>query len=182
MRSPRDTLRLGVPFMHAFRSAFAARDASKAMDERDDSGMRVISGRRSAARSAVNETVLRGEIVRDVETLLNTVNLQSTQSLDGLDEVARSILNFGIPDVVHRSIDEAGLVDVVEEIETALRRFEPRITASTLDVRQDPTVEKHELKVRFLISAEMILNEQTAEVEFLADIALDSGKILVSPA
>ncbi|MFS8036530.1 type VI secretion system baseplate subunit TssE [Xanthobacter sp. AM11] len=181
MRQPRDQLRLGMPFMHAFRTAFSARDARTALDERDASGMRVITGRRAAARAAINETVLRAEIVRDVETLLNTVNLASAEDLEGVEEVARSILNFGIPDVVHRTIDEEGVADVVGEIETALRCFEPRILAHSLDVRQDTSVEKNELKVRFLISADMILNEQTAEVEFLADIALDSGKILVSP-
>lgn len=181
MRTPRDQLRLGMPFMHAFRTAYAARDARKALDERDASGVRVIAGRRAAARAAINETVLRAEIVRDVETLLNTVNLASAVEINDLKEVVRSIVNFGIPDVVHRSIDEDGIADVAGEIETALRCFEPRILAQSLDVRQDATVERHELKVRFLISADMILNEQTAQVEFLADIALDSGKILVSP-
>lgn len=182
MRPPRDTLRLGVPFMHAFRAAFTERDARKPRDERDPHGMRIISGRRAAARTVVNETVLRSEIVRDVETLLNTVNLASAQSLDGCEEVAGSILNYGIPSVVHRTIDEAGVTDVVGEIETALRTFEPRILAKSLEVRRDMEVEKHELKVRFLIRAEMILNEQTSAVEFLADIALDSGKISVTPA
>ncbi|MCG5233960.1 type VI secretion system baseplate subunit TssE [Xanthobacter oligotrophicus] len=167
--------------MHAFRAAFVARDARQVLDERDESGLRVIAGRRAAARASVNETVLRAEVVRDVETMLNTINLGSTQNLAGLDEVPRSILNFGIPDIVHRTIDEEGLVDVVDEIETALACFEPRILARTLDVRWDPSVEKHELKIRFLITAEMILNEQNIEVEFVADIALDSGKILVNP-
>lgn len=180
MRKPHDSIRIGVPFMHAFRVAFARRDATRPADERDAFGRRVISGRRSAARGVVNETVLREEIVRDVETLLNTVNLASSVSLEGCEEVARSIANFGIPDLVHRSIDDATLGEVVEELETAFARFEPRIARSSLEVRRDPNVDPGELKVRFVISCEVMLSEQNAAVEFVADIALDNEKIVVS--
>lgn len=180
MRRPRDGVRFGVPFMHAFRMAFAQRDATKPADERDAFGRRVLSGRRAAARGVVSETVLREEIVRDVEALLNTVALGSSVPLEGYEEVARSIVNFGIPDLVHRSIDDANLVEVVEEIETAFGRFEPRIDRASLDVRRDPDVDPGALKVRFVIACEVLLSERNAAVEFFADIALDSDKIIVS--
>lgn len=180
MRRSRESIRIGVPLMHAFRTAFAQRDAKRPADERDAFGRRVIAGRRTAARGAVNEAVLRAEVMHDVETLLNTVALASSVPLDGCDEVARSVINFGIPDLVHRSIDDAGLVEVVEEIETAFACFEPRIDPATLDVRRDPDVDPGALKVRFVISCAVLLSEQNVAVEFFADIALDNDKFIVS--
>lgn len=180
MRRPRESVRIGVPLMHAFRTAFAQRDAQRPIDERDAFGRRVIAGRRTAARGLVSEAVMRDEVMRDVETLLNTVALSSSVGLDGCGEVARSIINFGIPDLVHRSIDDAALVEVVEEIETAFGAFEPRIDPSTLEVRRDPDVDPGALKVRFVISCEVLLNEQNAAVEFFADITLDNDKFVVN--
>ncbi|QTL04416.1 type VI secretion system baseplate subunit TssE [Aquabacter sp. L1I39] len=180
MRRRRDSIRTGIPLMHAFRTAFVHRDAKIPADERDAFGRRVISGRRTTARSAVSEAVMREEIVRDVETLLNTVALASTIPLDGCEEVSRSIVNFGIPDLVHRTIDDADLGEVVEEIETAFGHFEPRIERSSLDVRRDPDVDPGSLKIRFVIACEVQLSEQNAALEFFADIALDTDKIVVS--
>lgn len=180
MRRRRDSIRIGIPLMHAFRTAFVHRDAKIPADERDAFGRRVISGRRTTARSAVSEAVMREEIVRDVETLLNTVALSSTVPLDGCAEVSRSIVNFGIPDLVHRTIDDADLGEVVGEIETAFGHFEPRIERSSLDVRRDPHVDPGSLKIRFVIACEVQLSEQNAALEFFADIALDTDKIVVS--
>ncbi|MCK0195928.1 type VI secretion system baseplate subunit TssE [Ancylobacter sp. 6x-1] len=174
-------LSLTMPFMHAFRAASEARDARLALDLRDTSGERVIAGRRTAARGAVNEQVLMSEILRDLETLLNTVQMGSTQNLEGCDEVARSILNFGLPDLVHRTVEEDAISEIVGEIETAIRRYEPRVRARTLDVRRDTTLDAEDMKIRFLLSAEIVLDERNIPVEFVADIATDSGKITVIP-
>ena len=47
--------RLSPPLMLAFRSAHAARDARKKLDLRDESGERVIAGRRAAGRMPITE-------------------------------------------------------------------------------------------------------------------------------
>src|SRR3954451_8979360 len=98
--------RLSPPLMLAFRSAHEARDARKKLNLRDEFGERVIAGRRSAGRFPISETLLRREVSHDLETLLNTIALESTLDLSDRDCVRRSILNYGFPDIVHRSIDE----------------------------------------------------------------------------
>jgi type VI secretion system protein ImpF len=45
--------------MFAFRSAHAARDATKKIDLRDEAGDRVIAGRRSVGRAPNTPTVAR---------------------------------------------------------------------------------------------------------------------------
>ena len=39
----------------------------------------------------------------------------------------KSILNFGFPDIAHRSIDEISVNDVSHEIATVLMNYEPRL-------------------------------------------------------
>lgn len=180
MAQPTKGVRVGAPFMHAFRAAHAARDATQRQDLRDEHGERVLAGRRASARALVNEIVLRREVSRDLEALLNTVNLNSTQRLDGYDDVAASILNFGIPDIAHRTIDEEGVDEIVGEIETAIRTYEPRIAARSIAVRRDTTIGTDELKVRFVVSAEMLMSPENVPVEFVADVEVDSGKIVVN--
>ena len=173
-------VRVGAPFMHAFRAAHAAKDAKSRVDLRDAHGDRVLAGRRASARALINETMLRREVSRDLEALLNTVNMNSTQRLDDFEEVARSILNYGIPDIVHRSIDEDGVDEIVGEIETAIRIFEPRISARSIAVRRDRTVDPDALKIRFVVAAELLMSPENVPVEFVADVEVDSGKILLN--
>lgn len=181
MSSSARSSRLGAPLMHAFRAAHRAKDAQKPLDLRDETtGERVIAGRRASGRGTVNEKTLRAEVSQDLEALLNTVNLASSEDLSLQPEVAGSILNFGIPDIVHRTIDEEGVEEIVGELETALRRFEPRIVPRSLNVRRDTSLDKTELKVRFVVVADLFMNPENIPVEFIADVEVDSGKIAIA--
>jgi len=85
--------------MYAFRAAHEVRDARKKLDLRDG-GERVIAGRRAMAHTAITEMLLQREVVRDLEILMNTIDLAATEDLHEFQHVRRSILNFGFPDVV----------------------------------------------------------------------------------
>src|SRR3954470_21881413 len=98
--------RLSPPLMFAFRGAHEARDAKTKLDLRDEDGERVIAGRRSSVRTAITEPMLRREVARDLEALMNTLAIESAQDPERLDYVPRSIFLFVLPDVTHRSIDE----------------------------------------------------------------------------
>lgn len=180
MAQPNRGVRVGAPFMHAFRAAHAAKDATARVDQRDDQGDRILAGRRASARSLINETVLRREVSRDLESLLNTVNMNSTQRLDDWEEVQHSILNYGIPDIVHRTIDEFGVDEIVQELEVAIRTFEPRISSKTVTVRRDRSLDVDSLKIRFVVDAELLMSPENVPVEFVADVEVDSGKIVLN--
>ena len=62
---------------------------------------------------------LRECVRRDLVWLMNTTHLRSTQDLDDYPLVARSVLNFGLPDLAGRtsSTVEAGV------LEQAIRPF-----------------------------------------------------------
>jgi type VI secretion system protein ImpF len=171
--------RLSPPLMFVFRAAHEAKDAKKHVDVRDEGGDRVIDSRRLRARHVITESVLRREVSRDLEILLNSTALESTVDMSNAPYARKSILNFGIPDVTHRSIDEIGVADVPNEIMTAIINYEPRLARASVQVERDKSVDPTELKIRFIVRADLVCEPVEAPVVFIADV-LDTGKIIVN--
>jgi len=172
--------RLSPPLMYAFRTAHEARDAKKKIDLRDESGERVIATRRTAARVAITEPTLRREVARDLDALMNTIAMESTQDLQAFEHVRKSVLNFGFPDIAHRTIDELSLDDVEHEIATVLTSYEPRLVRSTVQVTRDLSVDIADLKVRFIVRADLFCEPLNVPIEFVADVEVDTGKIMIN--
>jgi type VI secretion system protein ImpF len=165
--------------MHAFRSAHEARDARKKLDLRDDNGERVISNRRASMRTAITEPMLRREVARDLDALMNTIAMESSVDLEPFAQVRKSILNFGLPDIAHRSIDEISVNDLQYEIATALMNYEPRLLRGTIQVKRDVT-DPADLKIRFVVHADLHCEPLNLPVEFVADVDVDNGKIVIN--
>ncbi len=176
------TNRLSPPLMYAFRRAHEKRDAKQKLDLRNAAGDRVIDSRRVAPRTSVSESHLRREVLRDLEALVNTVSLESTEDLTDFEAVQKSVLNYGLPDIVHRSIDEAAVAHINNEIVAALAAHEPRLVRGTVHVAQDPGADKVALKIRFVVNAELMCHPVNVPVEFVADVETDSGAIVMKPA
>ena len=170
--------RLSPPLMHVFRTAHEAKDAKRIIDQRNEAGERVIAGRRLRARQIITESMLRREVSRDLDALLNTVALDATVDMENAPHVRKSILNFGLSDLAVRTIDENGVEEIHDEIRTAIVNYEPRIAADTLRIERDKEVDPVELKIRFVISGELVCYPVHVPVEFVADI-VESGKIVV---
>jgi type VI secretion system protein ImpF len=165
--------------MHVFRSAHAAKDAKKRIDIRDESGERVLAGRRLRVRHVITESVLRQEVARDLDALLNTIALESSVDMSETPNARKSILNFGIPDLTKRTIDELGVNEIPDEIRTAIVNFEPRLAAASLHIERDTSVDAAELKVRFIVRADLTCDPVHVPVEFIADV-IESGQIVVN--
>jgi len=170
--------RLAPPLMHVFRAAHEAKDARKKVDIRNEAGDRVLAGRRLRARQVITESVLRREVSRDLEALLNAIAIESTIDMTATPHARKSILNFGLPDVADRTIDENAVGDIPGEIMAAIVNFEPRLAANSLHVERDMDVDPAELKVRFLCRADLTCDPVHVPVEFVADV-IDAGKIIV---
>ena len=170
--------RLSPPLMHVFRTAHEAKDAKRIIDQRNEAGERVIAGRRLRARQVITESMLRREVSRDLDALLNTVALDATVDMENAPHVRKSILNFGLSDLAVRTIDENGVEEIPDEIRTAIVNYEPRIAADTLRIERDKEVDPVELKIRFVICGELVCHPVHVAVEFVADI-VESGKIVV---
>lgn len=167
------------PLMHAFRAAHEAKDATRTIDQRTGDGDRVIAGRRLRPRQVITEQVLRREVARDLDALLNTVAMESTVEMTETSYARRSVLNFGLPDISPLTIDTVQIKRIPDEIRAAVVNFEPRLAAASLQVERDPTVDPTELRVRFLVRADLTCYPVQVPVEFVADI-VESGKVVVN--
>lgn len=171
--------RLRPPLMFAFREAHRSKDAKTPLDLRDDGGERIIASRRAAPRAAITEPKLRREVALDLDALVNTINLASSLDLSGHDHVARSVLNHGFPDITNRSIDEYRVNAIKDELAGVLTRFEPRLIRQSVTVERDETLDKAELKIRFVVRADLNCEPLNVPIQFVADVELDTGKIAI---
>lgn len=171
--------RVRLPLAEAFRQSHQQRDARIRIDQRDDSRDRIIAGRRGVARSAISAADLQRRVAHDLEDLMNTVNFAASTDLTDFPAVATSILNYGFTDISRRAIDDMSVVEIGAEIETALAIFEPRLAAGSVTARRDDTVDSAELKLRFVVSAEIDCDPLNLPVEFVAELEQDTGKIAV---
>ena len=167
------------PIMQAFRAAFREKDSQKKIDLRSESDERVIAGRRSSPRNAVNENVLKQELSQDLAALLNTVNLAAAENLDGLDYVKQSILNFGVSDMTAFSAETHATENVQAHLKEVLQRYEIRLAGQTLEVSKSAELDEVNMRLSFHVSAEMYATPTDVPVEFVADIESYSGKMNV---
>ncbi len=164
--------------------AFRAMDDPdyKAAQERqkdDSKDKNLKSGRRLSRSYGVTEQTLLSEVRRDLQALLNTVNLNSTQNLSDFPEVENSILNYGLPDLSVHVVDSIKIDRLADDIREALIRFEPRMDPRSLQVIRDDAIESDTFKVRFLIKAEIRCDPVRIGSEFIADVDPAFGRIKI---
>jgi type VI secretion system protein ImpF len=86
------------------------------------------TGRERASSRTTSEAAFRQAVRRDLEWLLNT-RRQLAEVPEGREELRRSLLRYGIPDVgsLPRDVPEAR-ARLARTIEEAITLFEPRLT------------------------------------------------------
>ncbi|MEO9528689.1 type VI secretion system baseplate subunit TssE [Roseibium sp.] len=176
----KSTVKMHSPLMWAFR-AMEDRDYrdSQARQKEDKTVGSLRSGRRLSRAYGVSEHTLLAEVRRDLQALLNTVNLNSTQDLSNFPEVASSILNFGLPDLSVHIVDTVRIDRLAEDIRVALTRFEPRMDPRNLQVTRDDSTDGDTFKVRFIIKAEIRCDPIRVSSEFIADVDPAFGRIKI---
>ena len=121
---------------------------------------------------------LRRSVRRDVGWLLNACNLG--KSVEAYPEVARSVLNYGIPDLAGFTVSTIEL-DVLERtIQQALERFEPRLRKNSirLQARLDSEKMNHNTLV-FDIECELWAYPAPIELLLRTELNLESGDVQV---
>ncbi|MEX2219532.1 MAG: type VI secretion system baseplate subunit TssE [Phycisphaerales bacterium] len=88
----------------------------------------------SRDRRVVNIRQMRHAVLRDLIWLLNSSAHLDPEDAAEFPEVARSVLNFGIPDLCGMTASHVDPGDVSRLVQDAVRRFEPRILPRTLRV------------------------------------------------
>lgn len=135
----------------------------------------------SRERRVISASRLRECVTRDISWLLNCVNLSADELLADYPEVARSVVNFGIPDLTGSALvgTDAGVLQ--QRIRAAIVAFEPRLTASTLQVRvlTDDTRMDHQSLV-FNIESEMWAQPIPLNLYLKTEVDLETGAFNVT--
>lgn len=173
-------VKMHSPLMWAFR-AMDDPDYKAAQARQQEAGksQSLKSGRRLSRSYGISEQTLISEVRRDLQSLLNTVNLNSSQDLSDFPEVENSILNYGLPDLSVHIVDSIRIEKLADDIKQALIRFEPRMDPRTLKVVRDEEDASETFKVRFIIKADIRCDPVRVGTEFVADVDPALGRIKI---
>ncbi len=130
---------------------------------------RVLSARR-----------LRQCVLRDMEWLLNSVSLESVQSLEDYPEVAASVVNFGIPDLSGHNITANDVPRLEKRIRQAILDFEPRILPNSLKLKVLSSSEYNHNALNFDIEGDLWMQPIPLRLYLKTQVDLETGNVLVT--
>jgi type VI secretion system protein ImpF len=142
----------------------------------------INDGPESGDRRYASMRRLREYVCRDLASLLNSTGLGTTIDLERYPEVARSVLNYGMPPLTGRTaagVEPARIARIIEEV---IRRFEPRLTRVQVlpDEARDAGGDNHVLSFR--IDADLWGQPMPQHLVLRTRISTESGDVSVIDA
>ncbi len=137
----------------------------------------------SRHQRAGNITNLRESVLRDLEWLMNTVNMESVVDFDAHPELRNTVLNYGMPGLSGSTINSADRESIKELIKTAIETFEPRIMKNTLRVslvEDEDMVNPH--AIAFQIEGTMWGRPMPEALFLRTELDLELGDVKVTEA
>lgn len=173
-----EEVRYHVPLMHAFRDAYRKGDSRRS--PRDDGEDRAPSEAEAVRRRGLSETQIRDTVLEDIGAILSTVDLQSAVEIEDLPHVSRSILNFGLYDIMHLTSEDSRVSEIERNIVAALLCYEPRIRRDSLQVEWSQRIDDVQQKIRLSISAEVDSRPVNIPVDFTAEVDLSACTAVIA--
>jgi type VI secretion system protein ImpF len=132
-------------------------------------------------RSVLSVQKLREAVLRDLAWLFNTTNFEAVEDLGPYSEIARSVLNYGLPDLAGRTAAGTDPAVLERAIRDAVLAFEPRILRHSLQVRLNRDGDKMNLSaMTFDIEGDLWAQPVPLHVYVRTEIDLDVGDVRVS--
>jgi type VI secretion system protein ImpF len=123
---------------------------------------------------------LRESVVRDLGWLLNCVRLATVQELDAHPYVAKSVLNFGLPDLAGRTSSSIDVPALEQQLRQAILDFEPRLLPSSVEVavlKSEDTASHNNMQL--LIEAKLFAHPVPLAVWLRTEIDLENGEVTI---
>jgi type VI secretion system protein ImpF len=132
-------------------------------------------------RRVLSPQRLRESVRRDLSWLFNTTNLASVEDLDEYPEVARSTLNYGLPDLSGKTVSGVHAPTLEKLVRRAIWEFEPRLLKNSVRVKvvQDAQNYSHNAIV-LLIEAELWAQPIPLRLFLRTDVDFETGEVEVS--
>jgi type VI secretion system protein ImpF len=134
-------------------------------------------------KRVLNFAQLRASVLRDVGWLLNTVHLQASQDLGAWPAVAKSTVNYGIPDLAGASIAGKSTAALERAVRQAVLDFEPRIVGDSLKVtvRIEPE-QMNRRALLFIIEGQLWAQPMPLSLYLKTELDLETGAVTVTEA
>ena len=124
---------------------------------------------------------LRECVRRDLTWLFNTTHMQSLQDLSEMPLVARSVMNYGIPELAGRTASSLDTVELEQMIRQAILNFEPRLDRNSVRVR--PVVDQRQMNhnaLSFDVEAELWAQPLPLRLFLRTAVDLETGSVEVA--
>lgn len=142
----------------------------------EEASLEVMRYYQVADPARFNERALRANIRRELAWLLNTTNLESTTDLTDYPRVATSVLNYGVPDLAGKSLDQRTIQRRARDIRQAIHAFEPRVDKASLKV--EPTGSEDDLNtIVFTVHGDITAAHKALPVKFRTRLDVDSAAV-----
>lgn len=124
---------------------------------------------------------LRESVLRDLAWLLNAGRLGDLQDLSDYPLAARSVLNYGIPDMTGLTASGVDIAVIERAVRQAIWDFEPRILRRTVRVRArvDPERMSHNA-LTFDIEGELWAQPVPLRIFLKTELDLELGEVVVA--
>ncbi len=130
----------------------------------------------SRERRVLSLSRLRESVLRDLGWLLNTTHLEVVENLDQYPYAAKSVLNFGLPELTGTSRSNLNREDIKRRLRESIIAFEPRLRRQTLDIRiTHASDDSHTRLLEFEIDAELQAKPVSLSLFLKTEIDLESG-------
>lgn len=141
----------------------------------DDERGQEVESRRSRSDSIAS---LKVAVLRDLEHLLNTTNLELSVDLDRFPEVQKSVLNYGLPNLSGSTVSSIGIPTIEKSIREAIKRFEPRLLEDSVRVTAlNEDGGKHNNSVVFQVEATLWGNPMPEVLFLRTELDLEIGEV-----
>lgn len=120
---------------------------------------------------------LREILKRDLGWLLNTINNDAEIDRKTYPHAYRSVLNYGVSPIAGGSSSSRKAEAIRAAITTAVKEFEPRLRAESLDVRIREDEDGPQTSVFFDIHADMWAQPLPLELYLRSEVDLMSGHL-----
>jgi type VI secretion system protein ImpF len=131
-------------------------------------------------RRGLTQAKLRKSVLRDLNWLFNSSNLASVQNLDDSPEVAKSVLNYGLPGFSGHTISGVDVLEIERLLKQAICDFEPRILRRTIKVHLE--VDDQQMShnaMTFDIEGELWADPVPLHVYLKTELDLESGDMKI---
>jgi type VI secretion system protein ImpF len=128
-----------------------------------------------SAQQILSSQAFRQSVIRDLEWLLNT---SAAQNFKSYPLVERSVLNYGICDLVGTSLSNADIPQIEHAIRQAIWDFEPRIVKESLTVKVFvDTMQMNKNAMTFAITGELLTQPFPLEIYLKTQLDLETGHL-----